>query len=378
MKHLKYIATVATGSLLFTSLSPSAFALDMENIMGNGIGNIMSNPTSVLGGSSSAGSMDSGADDENIANTDSFTVKTSEIKKGNFSIGNTDTIEIDGNLYIYGNLDVSNADSFKVTGKLKVTGDLIVGNGDLENAGRIYVGGKKKFSNGSMKGAGAKVTADFAKYDPILRADLDQEEEAKVQDMIATLKKNVEALKKEIKIATEKNDRIEPIKDKIRHEKEVFFNEMKPFIQEEDMARFEKIMKEDTSATEGFLANFKHLGEPSEKLRAQIAAIVAKIPADQRETKLTMLVGKLDAMLDASNLSAKKKILISQVKESLQDELDNLTGDDTIDGLLSETSSITPAPTSTQTTETGTTAVASGSGATSTTTSTTTTSTSGT
>lgn len=368
MKHLKYIATIATGSLLFTSLSPSAFA--SMDIMGSGLiqnalGNAMSN----------AGSMDnSGNDDENIANTDSFTVKTHEIKKGNFSIGNTDTIEIDGNLYVYGNLDVSNADSFTVTGKLKVTGDLIVGNGDLENTGRIYVGGKKKFSNGSMKGTGMKITADFAKYDPILRADLDKEEEIKVQDMITAMRKKIEALKQEIKAATEKGDRIEPIRDKIRHEKEVFFNEMKEFIQAEDMARFEKIMKEDASATEGFLATFKRTGEPSEKLRNQIGAIVAKIPAEQREAKLTMLVTKLETMITTAKLSAKKKLLISQVKEVLQDELDGLSGDDTIDSILNGSSASENTSTSTAN---GSTTVTSGSDSTATTGGTTTTTTTG-
>lgn len=336
MKHLKYIATIATGSILFTSLSPSAFAnMDIANgLVQSALGNAMSTASSIGTMDSMGSTNDENTDDENIANTDSFTVKTYEIKKGNFSIGNTDVIEIDGNLYVYGNLDVSNVDSFTVTGKLKVTGDLIVGNGDLENSGRIYVGGKKKFSNGSMKGAGAKVTADFAKYDPILRADLDKEEETKVQDMITTMRKKVEALKQEIKTATEKGDRIEPIRDKIRHEKEVFFNEMREFIQTEDMARFEKIMKEDTSATEGFLATFKRTGEPSEKLRGQIAGIIAKIPAEQREKKLTTLVTKLEGMITIMKLSEKKKLLINQVKEALQDELDALAGDDTIDSLL--------------------------------------------
>ena len=361
MKHSKYIATIAAGSIFFSSMSPSVFALDMGNYMSGNVGSFINNASSM---NETSGSTDSNNnDDENIANTDMFSVKTHEIKKGNLSIGNTNTIEIDGNLYVYGNLDVSNADSFKVTGKLKVTWDLIVGNGDLENTGRIYVGGKKKFSNGSMRGTGAMVTTDFAKYDPILRADLDKEEEATVQDMITTLKKKVDALKLEIKAATEKKERIEPIKDKIRHEKEVFFHEMKTFIQEEDMSKFENIEKDDSSATENFLISFKHTGEPSAKLRQQIEAIVAKIFPEKRESRLTMLVAKLEAMLE-TKLSDKRKSLISQVKEALQDELDNLAEDDTIDGILNGNA---PALTSTESTNSGTANTASGDGTTQTT-----------
>ncbi len=371
MKHLKYIATIATGSLLLSSLAPSAFAINLGGYTGNGVNNLIDSATSSLGGDSSMND-----DDENVANTDSYSVSTHEIKKGNFSIGNTDTIDISGNLYVYGNLDVSNVDSFKVTGKLKVTGDLIVGNGDLDNMGRIYVGGKKKFSNGQMRGAGAKVTTDFAKYDPILRADLDKEEEGTVQTMIVSMKKKVEALKLEIKAATEKKERIEPIKDKIRHEKEVFFNELKPFIQEEDMAKFEKLMKEDSSATENFLGTFKRQGEPSERLRGQIAAITAKIPAAQREAKLTTLVAKLEAMLATAKLSAKKQLLVSQVKEALQDELDSLAGDDTIDSIINGDTAPATSTGTTQTTGSGTTtSTTSGTGSTQTTGSGTTTST---
>lgn len=97
----------------------------------------------------------------------------------------------------------------------KVTGNLIINNGDLKNSGgRIYIGGKKKISNGGSTGEGAKISADFAKYDPILRADLDKDEEAKVSEIIATMRKDVEALKKELKATLEKNERIEPIKEK--------------------------------------------------------------------------------------------------------------------------------------------------------------------
>lgn len=360
MKHSKYIATITASSVLFTLVSPSVFALDMWGYMNNNVSGLIQNATGSMNGgnNSSTQTTDSSSEDENIANTDTFSVTTYEIKKGSFSIGNTDTINIDGNLYVYGNLDVSNVDSFKVTGKLKVTGDLIVGNGDLENAGRIYVGGKKKFSNGSMKGVWIKVTTEFAKYDPILRADLDKEEETKVQEMIVNMKKKVEILKQEIKGATENKERIEPIKDKIRHEKEVFFNEMKPFIQEEDMVKFEKIAKDDSSATENFLLSFKRIGEPSAKLRQQIGAIIAKIATEQRESKLTMLVTKLETMITTTKLSDKKKLLISQVKEALQDELDNLTGDDTIDSIIngdSTTMSSTQATTATGSTQTTTT-----------------------
>lgn len=357
MKHSKYIATIATGSILMTSFAPSTFA---AMSLGNGYldsttSGLISNPTSAAGNLDSSMGGTENADDENIANTDSFSVKTYEIKKGNFSIGNTDTIEIDGNLYVYGNLDVSNADSFTVKGKLKVTGDLIVGNGDLENSGRIYVGGKKRFSNGSLKGAGAKVSADFAKYDPILRADLEKDEETKVQDLITAMKTKVEALKKEIKTAVENKERIEPIKDKIRHEKEVFFAEMKQYIQEEDIAKFEKLQKDDGANTEGFLMGFKRAGEPSEKLRGQIAAIIAKIPAEKREAKLTTLVAKLEAMVATGKLSEKKKLLINQVKEALQDELDNLAGDDVINGLLDDTTGATSTTdTNTNTSSSGT------------------------
>jgi hypothetical protein len=263
-------------------------------------------------------------EDENISNTDTFEVKTFEIKNGNFSIGNATDIIIDGNLYVYGDLNVSNTSTFTVNGKLKVTGNLIVGNGDIENNGRIYIGGKKKFGNGKIEGSGKKITADFAKYDPILRADLEKEEEIKVQDMIASMKKNVELLKQEIKIATDKKERLEPIKEKIRKEKESFFRELKTFIQAEDMAKFEKIMKDDESATENFLSTFKRMGEPSEKLRKQIGGIIAKIPAEKQEAKLTTLIAKLETMLSNTKLSEKKKLLLSQVKEVLEDELDGL------------------------------------------------------
>lgn len=44
------------------------------------------------------------------------------------------------------------------------------------------------------------------------------------------------------------------LKKKIRHVKEVFFSEMKQYIQEEDMTKFEKIQKEDGVSTASFLA----------------------------------------------------------------------------------------------------------------------------
>ena len=200
------------------------------------------------------------------------------------------------------------------------------------------------------------MTSDFAKYDPILRADLDKEEELSVQNMIITMKKKIELLKQEIKTATEKKERLEPIKDKIRKEKELFFNDLKPFIQTEDMGKFEKIIKEDTSATESFLVTFKRTGEPSEKLRGQISAIVAKMPAEKREAKLIMLVAKLDTMLSGTKLSEKKKLLLSQVKEALEDELDGLAGDSTLDELIGNdtpTKTPTETPTETPTVKTG-------------------------
>ena len=166
------------------------------------------------------------------------------------------------------------------------------------------------------------------------------------------MKKKIEVLKQEIKTATEKKERLEPIKDKIRKEKELFFNDLKPFIQTEDMGKFEKIIKEDTSATETFLVTFKRTGEPSEKLRGQISAIVAKMPAEKREAKLIMLVAKLDTMLSGTKLSEKKKLLLSQVKEALEDELDGLAGDSTLDELIGNDTP-TKTPTETPTVNTG-------------------------
>ncbi len=186
-----------------------------------------------------------------------------------------------------------------------------------------------------------------------------------MSELISIMRKDVETLKKELKATLEKNERIEPIKEKIRHVKEVFFTEMKQYIQEEDMAKFEKIQKEDGVSTESFLVTFKRKGEPSENLRKQIAVIVGKIAVEKRATKLTALVAKLDNMLTLK-LSDKKKLLISQVKEVLQDELDGLANDDTIGSLLDDT----PTSTASTTSGSGTTQSSSGSGSTTSTTTT--------
>ena len=151
MKHSTYIATITIGSVFFISLSLDTFALNNgENYMDNNVNSFINGGLNSTNSISESNNNDE-SNNENIANIDNFSVTTYEIKKGNLSIGNVDNVYIDGNLYIYGNLDISNVDSFKVSGKLKITGNLIVGNGDLENSGRIYIGGKRKFSNGSIK-----------------------------------------------------------------------------------------------------------------------------------------------------------------------------------------------------------------------------------
>lgn len=235
------------------ALNTSAFAAMTQD--GSGMTNGSSSISSLTGLNADMydmGSMldtDNGLDDDGISNQDEYTIDTPTTHSGKLVINNTDIVNISDTLYVYGDMEVNNADSFVITGKLRVTGKLTVRNSDVEiKGGKLYYG-SKKITNGSIKGKPAKVMSELTKIDPLLSAELTEEEWKDVVAIATEAKKELASLKKELATARKQGGEIAPIVAKILANRAEFFNDISTYVGDDDQDLLEKLEKADLSAT---------------------------------------------------------------------------------------------------------------------------------
>lgn len=365
------VASATASILLISSVSP-ALAADTTNWsnladsytnMGSSMG--MDSVTGASGMSTTAVASEDG--DNDIGNGD-LVVSTPEVKKGNVNVGNTDDSHIDSVLYVYGDLVIGNGD-LTVKGKLKVTGNLVMGNGDLVlQGGSVYVLGKKKFSNGSQQGSPAKLDAEFAKYDPYLKADLDDSGIVNVKKLIAEHQNEMDTLKAQLKEAAKTGAGVSVYKNRIRDAKQDFFADMKQYIQEEDLTYFEAFVTKAKGSTEEFLKQYAGKLYLSEKVKTAVSAKVDNMDSTKKGAFLSNTIAKVETLLGNKKISPKLRGMLLELQELLQDKLDDVTVDDLSDsGTVANvvnSGTTTSATGTTVSTGTGSTTVTAGTGTT--------------
>ncbi|NRH20589.1 hypothetical protein HOO68_00910 [Candidatus Gracilibacteria bacterium] len=245
--------SLGVACVTILALNTSAFAAMTQD--GSGMTNGSSSMSSLSGLNSDMYDMnsmldsDNGSDEDGISNQDEYVIDTPTTHSGNLVINNTDVVTISDTLYVYGDMTVSNADSFVVTGKLRVTGKLTVNNVDIEvKGGRLYYGSKKMI-NGSIKSKAMRVMAELTKIDPLLSAELTEEEWKDVVATATEAKKELASLKKELMSARKLGTDTAPIVAKILANRAAFFGDISAYVGDDDQDLLKKLEKADLTMT---------------------------------------------------------------------------------------------------------------------------------